>query len=171
MCEWLTEVYKYHDDWIRIAKYFGQEHAEDIVQEVYIELCKYSSESKCIRDGKPNRVYMFVSIKNKAVRYLSNTTYEGIEKVEYKLTEEPKASYNEKQHELRENIIKTLQGQSPYYFGLYELLTESEEKYSRRKISRETKISLRTICYDAKKIETLIRENHAEEYEQLIKIR
>jgi len=54
-----------HQDWVRMATSLGAgDYAEDIVQESYIRLLKYASTDALIKNGKVNKMYMWVTISN-----------------------------------------------------------------------------------------------------------
>ena len=47
-----------------MAKLFDNNNAEDIVQDAYIKLSMYATEEKCFINGKPNKNYLFIVIRN-----------------------------------------------------------------------------------------------------------
>ena len=50
---WINEVYKHHKEWLNIVKSFGEaEYAEDLVQEMYICLHKYTDVNQIFKDGE-----------------------------------------------------------------------------------------------------------------------
>lgn len=58
--DWLSKVAKHHSVYIRNVKAMGvNNHAEDIVQEMYLRIVRYSNEDKCISDGKVNKHYIW----------------------------------------------------------------------------------------------------------------
>lgn len=65
MDQWINHIAKHHKDWVKIVRSFGEDFlAEDIVQESYIRLWKYSSEELVIIDGEINRGYMYFVLRN-----------------------------------------------------------------------------------------------------------
>ena len=64
--KWLKKVAKYHKDYLRIVKSYGEtEYAEDIVQEMYLRLHKYADIDKVInKDGTVNKPYVFWTLRN-----------------------------------------------------------------------------------------------------------
>ena len=63
--EWLTKVAKHHNEWVKMVNQFGEYFfAEDIVQETYIMLYKWSSEEKLFKDGNISKGYMWLALKN-----------------------------------------------------------------------------------------------------------
>ena len=63
--DWLVLVASKHKEWVKIVKSFGEKnYAEDIVQETYINLIKYSSIDKVIKNEKINKGYMFICLRS-----------------------------------------------------------------------------------------------------------
>ncbi len=55
--------------WVKMVNQFGEYFfAEDIVQETYIMLMKWSSEEKLFKDGNISKGYMWLALKNKLVK-------------------------------------------------------------------------------------------------------
>jgi len=63
--EWITEVYKYHNLWLKIMHDFGaKEFSEDYVQDMYIRLIERSSKEKIYQNGVLNKSYMYFTLRN-----------------------------------------------------------------------------------------------------------
>ncbi len=63
----LAKIFQKHKIWIDIVSSFGcnKDTAEDIVQEMYIRLDKYSAAEKVIKkDGTVNRAYIHFTLRN-----------------------------------------------------------------------------------------------------------
>ena len=58
--DYLSKVAELHKDWLRIALKYGvsKQKAEDIVQEMYIELIEYDSKVMSPEDGRVNQKYL-----------------------------------------------------------------------------------------------------------------
>jgi len=58
--DYLSKVAELHKDWLRIALRYGvsKQKAEDIVQEMYIELIEYDSKVMSPDDGRVNQKYL-----------------------------------------------------------------------------------------------------------------
>ena len=70
MSHWLEVVAKQHKEWIRVINSFGEyDYAEDIVQEMYIVLHKYSDPNKIITKGKANRGYIYFALRTTYYQY------------------------------------------------------------------------------------------------------
>ena len=58
----IETLFKYHSDWLRISKAFGNgDESEDVVQEMYIKLY---NNNKAVIEGKPNKGYVYLTIKS-----------------------------------------------------------------------------------------------------------
>jgi len=61
----LKKVSKHHKEWIEVVqKLGGKDFSEDLVQEMYLKLHKYSSYDRCIVDGKVNKYYIFLTLRS-----------------------------------------------------------------------------------------------------------
>ena len=57
--EWIKEVSKYHNDWVRIMRHFGAgDFSEDYVQDMYLKIAEKSNEEKAFQNGKLNKSYI-----------------------------------------------------------------------------------------------------------------
>jgi RNA polymerase sigma factor (sigma-70 family) len=79
--EWLTKVAKHHKEWVSVVRSWGVgELSEDLVQEMYLRLHKYSNESKFIDEhGHVNKFYVYVTLRN--MFHLYNSDKKKIDKV------------------------------------------------------------------------------------------
>ena len=63
--EWLKIVAKDHKKWVKLVNDLGEySFAEDIVQEAYIVLYKYTNEESIIKNGKVSKGYMFYTLRS-----------------------------------------------------------------------------------------------------------
>ena len=71
--KWLSKVAEQHNEWIKIVKSFGEKHYyEDIVQEMYLVIYKYSSEDKIIKNGVVSRGYIFFTLRSVYFQYYNS---------------------------------------------------------------------------------------------------
>lgn len=71
--EWLAIVAKKHNEWINIVKSFGEKsYYEDIVQQMYIALYKYSSKEKIIKDGIVSNGYIYFTLRSIYFQYYNS---------------------------------------------------------------------------------------------------
>lgn len=167
--KWLEIVAKDHKEWVRIVKSLGEyDYAEDIVQESYIALSKYSSEEKIIRNGSVNRGYMYFTLRSLTFQFynkkkkinkvsLDNDIY-NIE-IPNKDNLEDKEAF-EKVCNLIDQEIQSWHWYDTKLFSLYK-----DTDLSIRKIAAETHISWVSIFNTLKNCKQKIRDKHQEDYE------
>ena len=62
---WLSEVGKHHKEWIELSKRFGGgKDAEDLVQDMYLKLHRYTDKQRIIRNGKLSKAYVYFVLKS-----------------------------------------------------------------------------------------------------------
>jgi len=69
----LNFLYKYHDDWLRIADSFlnNKEDSEDIVQNMYLRLHKYNVKLEDIKyKDDVNRYFIYTTLRNMCFLFL-----------------------------------------------------------------------------------------------------
>ena len=105
--EWLTKVAKHHNEWVKMVISFGEFFfAEDIVQETYIMLMKWSSEEKLFKDGNISKGYMWLALKNTFLQHVNKNNkikFIPLEDV-YNLAEENNTEENEAYNDLLNNV-------------------------------------------------------------------
>ena len=61
--QWLEIVAKEHKYYVDVVKSFGEYNfAEDIVQEMYLRIHKYTSPEKIVKDGIVNKGFIWFEI-------------------------------------------------------------------------------------------------------------
>lgn len=69
--DWLKLIVEYHDEWLSIVRSFGEKtYSEDLVQETYLRLHRSKSLDKVIVNGKPNRAFMYVALRNNYITFV-----------------------------------------------------------------------------------------------------
>ena len=168
--EWLTILYQYHTEWIAIVKSFGEhKYAEDIVMETYLRLHQSKSNTKVVNNGKVNRAFMWVALKNNYVSYA--TMKSKVHKVnikDYKLkSNDLDLSSQYKAIDVLDKKIETEINTWHWYDReLFVLITKGE--ISMRKFSRDSKISLSSISNTMSKCKKKLRLILGEDYEDYI---
>jgi RNA polymerase sigma factor (sigma-70 family) len=165
--KWLNEVAKQHKEWVRIVNSFGEDFfAEDIVQETYIMLMKWSSEEKMFNNGKVNKTYMWLSLRNTFLMHLRKSGKMAKVSLEHiaMLQQEPS---EELKHESYSKILDVLDDEINnwhwYDQKLFKLYKDTD--LSMRDISKETSISVTSIFHTIKQCKTRINESVGESYE------
>ena len=69
---WLAEIAKHHKTWIKTVQGLGGDsYSEDIVQEMYLKINKYSSAEKVFKNGKLQNGYIFFVLRSILYTYLN----------------------------------------------------------------------------------------------------
>lgn len=173
----LIYAYKYHQDWINIArKYVGEYYAEDIVQEFYIRLHdKGRLEDFVFTDLTVNKSYAFLLIRSLAIdlqrekarsgkQYLEDIDYT---KEDFKVKNRSKdleelEAYNKVSKKI-DAIIENWHWYDKELFNIYRFTD-----LSIRGIAKETTISWVSIFNTLKKCKEIIKKELAEDYEDYI---
>ena len=68
--KWLRKVAERHQEWIKIVHSFGEyTYAEDLVQEMYLVILKYTTPEKIIKDGVVSRGYIYFTLRSLYFQY------------------------------------------------------------------------------------------------------
>ena len=140
---WLDLVAKYHEDYLRIVRSYGEEgYAEDIVQEMYLRLDKHGDKSKIInKDGTVNKPYIFFTLRNifKSL-CMERQKHKMVELDEIKdiPVEYEYICKSEARHLLEARMSKEMKTWHWYDEKLFKLYRENE--WSFREAAEETKI-------------------------------
>ncbi len=167
--EWLSKVAKYHNDWVKMVNTFGEHFfAEDIVQETYIMLMKWSSEEKLFKDGSINKGYMWLALKNTFLQHVNKKN-----KIKFISLDEahnlPDKNYteeNEAYNDLLNNVDLECDSWHWYDKKLFELYKNTDK--SLRQISAETNISVTSIFNTVKACKKRIKNSVGEDYEDFL---
>jgi|TARA_R100000482_G_scaffold123569_1_gene73837 RNA polymerase sigma factor (sigma-70 family) len=166
---WLEKIAANHEEWVKIVNSFGEyDYAEDLVQEMYIVLSKYASESKIIKDGKISKGYIYFTLRTCFLQYIN--AKRKIYKVDI---EDPKIQ-KQIQHDdemdekigfdvISRKIDNHLNNWRWYDKTLFRLYRDSD--MSIRKIAKETGISWISIFNTLKKCKGEIFDTFGEDYE------
>lgn len=156
-----------HKDWVRMVRSFGcPEHlAEDMVQEMYLRLHRYSIEpEKIMYKEEVNTFFVYVTLRNLWVDYTK-----AKKRIEF-FDQAPKDTYGQdipsqevELQELVEEIWKEVKSWHWYDEKLFSIYVQTE--MSMRDLSKETKISLRSIFNTIKNGKERIQTNCKEAYE------
>jgi RNA polymerase sigma factor (sigma-70 family) len=164
--EWLNKVAKHHKEWVKIVNSFGEYFfAEDIVQETYIMLMKWSSEEKLFKDGNISKGYMYFALKNTFLQHINKKnkiSFISLENV-CNVPEENNTEENEAYNNLLNNIDGECNSWHWYDKQLFELYKNTNK--SLRQISAETNISVTSIFNTVKTCKKRIKNNIEEDYQ------
>jgi len=180
MKNWLEEIAKYHENWIKIARKFGAgSYSEDVVQEMYLKVHKYADEKKTIVNGKVNSRYIylvlysisieFVRQKDKIYKiqieefYKDKDFAEIIDEDLKKLTSKDELDREEAYSRLCNKMDNELENWHFYDVGIFKIYRDTN--LSIRGMAKDTKISFVNIFHTLKKGKKIMREKFGEDCE------
>lgn len=160
--QWLEIVAKEHKFYVEVVKSFGEYNfAEDIVQEMYLRIHKYTSPEKIVKDGQVNKGFIWFVLRNIYVDYCKQRS--RITKVDLNeavlMSEEQNT---EAMNELYDKIEKEIESWHWYDTMLFKLYRDSGK--SMRELEAETKISLTSIFHTIKHCKARINAAISEDY-------
>ena len=166
---WLTTVAKHHKFFIGVVQSFGEDrYAEDIVQEMYLRIYKYTDEEKIVKNGEVNKGFIWFVLRNIYVDYCKQKG--RIEKIEL----------NEATHIFEEDDINTNRARSAidnkiedeinswHWYDKMVFKLYKEKGHSLREMSSLTKISVTSIFHTIKHCKERLAENIGEDYEDYL---
>ena len=167
--EWLASVAKHHKYYIKIVKGFGEDkYSEDIVQEMYLRIYKYTNPEKIIKDGEVNQGFIWFVLRNIYVDYCKQKG--RIEKVfvneALDIKDEQPTEQNNAQNIIEIKIYNEINSWHWYDTMLFKLYKENN--YSMRQLSTLTKISVTSIFHTIKHCKQRLIDNVGEDYQDYL---
>ena len=167
--DWLKHVAKDHDKWIKLVESFGEhQYQDDIVQEAYLALYKYTTPEKIIHDGKVSEGYMYFTLKT--ITYQFYNAKNKIQKISLdddenviQLVAEDDIEEQEAFHKICKLIDQEMESWSWYNRKLTELYRDTD--MSIRKIAAATNISFVSIFNTLKNCKNEIKQKFKEDFE------
>lgn len=167
--KWLDIVAKDHKKWVKIVQNMGEyDYAEDIVQQAYLALYKYTTPEKVVNDGKVSEGYMFFTLKTMYMQFLNAKN--KVKKLSidedhffWQLKDVDTIEENEAFHKICKLIDEEMQTWAWYNRKLTELYRDTD--LSIRKIAAKTNISFVSIFNTLKKCKIEIKNKLQDQYE------
>lgn len=162
--ETLEILSKHHNDWLYIVKSFGVcYNQEDIVQEFYLRVYKYN-KTNIVQEGKPVKVMCWIMLRNLYFdNYKQESQYTDLPLLELVYKENDNEIQIKLELEERLNHIEqTKKALHHFDRGILELYSQM----SLRKISSETKISLKSVFNSVKLSKQIIKEQWQKEKQE-----
>lgn len=169
----LEIIAKRHSEWVALAKSLGcpQHLADDVIQEVYLRLHKYSDTigNKIINpDNEVNTFYMFVTVRN-TLRTILKAESQFVPVEEF-IFEEAESEPNIEKEEAFTRLMTKIQNESnswgTYHSKLFNLYFMTD--HSMRNISDGTSIGLTHIYNNLKSYRQAIVKAIGEDYEDYL---
>ena len=166
----LTIISKHHKEWVSIVRNFGEPlYCEDIVQEMYLRYNKYGNDEKVIVNGKVNKSFIWVMLRNvyfdKLKQDKKNATISLDSCFNLKF-EESNIEQIKAETIISNKIDESIKNIHFFDAGLIKLYFEKD--MSMRDIAKETGIGLTTIFLSINKTKDFIKKEIGEDYEDLI---
>jgi len=164
----LKTVAKHHKEWIEVVqKLGGKHHSEDIVQEMYLKLYKYSSYDKCIVNGRVNKYYIFLTLRSitfsffKEQKKIQKYNIDDFDIEEVEDTIEFENNWNDFINKVNKES-STWHWYDEQIFNMYK-----DNKTSFRKLANDTGISWVSIFHTVKNCEHKLKEKLSKDYEKI----
>jgi len=165
--KWLAIVAKHHSEWVKIVNSLGEyDFAEDIVQEAYMALHKYTDPKKIIKDGKVNKSYMYFTLRSLTFQFYNKRKKIKKVSIDFDKLDIPQLNTIEDKQAFEKicNLIDQETNSWHWYdkklFNLYK-----NTDLSIRKIASETHISWVSIFNTLKNCKEKIKGKLKEDYE------
>lgn len=167
--EWLASVAKHHKYFISVVKGFGEDkYAEDIVQEMYLRIYKYTNPEKILKDGEVNQGFIWFVLRNIYVDYCKQKG--KIEKVTmndaFDIKDEEATGIEKAKNDIELKIYLEINSWHWYDTMLFKLYKENN--HSMRQLSALTKISVTSIFHTIKHCKQRLIDNVGEDYEDYL---
>lgn len=164
--DWLDNVAKHHRYFVNVVQGFGEKfYCEDIVQEMYLRLYKYTTWDKIVKEGEVNKAFIWFVLRNIYVDFCKQK--KRIEKVDLNeavyVNEEvfERAEFLAK-NELYLKIDSEIESWHWYDAMLFKIYRDSGK--SMRKLEAETTISLTSIFHTIKHCKQRLIKAVGEDY-------
>lgn len=159
-----------HKKYVAIIKGFGEYfYAEDLVQETYLMLYKWSTPDKYIKNGKPNDAYIWLCLRNSFLLYQREKRKAkkvSIDDVHELSANELNKHYFESLEKIDTLVKNEVNSWHPYDAQMWWLYFD--RKMSMRKIEEGSGIPLRSIFITLKSCKERINEAVGEDYSDLL---
>lgn len=163
---WINKVVANHSEWVQMVNTFGEEFfAEDIVQETYMMLLKWSSEEKLYTNGKINKGYIWLALKNTFLMHVNKSKKIQFIKLDdvYNIADENTDEENKAYNSLLNKLDAEMLTWHWYDKQLFEVYKNTN--ISLRLMSKQSKISVTSIFNTIAICKKRIKENVSEDYE------
>lgn len=165
--DWLSKVAKHHKYFVSVVEGFGEYfYAEDIVQEMYLRLHKYTTWEKIVKDGEVNKGFIWFVLRNIYVDFCKQKS--RIDKCDlneavYVFDDAEDKKNTKAKNELDLRIEAEIKSWHWYDKMLFELYRDSG--MSMREMETATKISLTSIFHTIKHCKQRLKDNIGEDYQ------
>ena len=166
--QWLRIVAERHNEWIKIVHSFGEyTYSEDLVQEMYLTLLKYTTPEKIVNDGVVSRGYIYFTLRSLYYQYYNKkkkVTKVSIddEELSIQIPDVDHLEEHEAFHKICLLVDEVSDGWGWYDRKLWKLYSQTD--MSMRKIASETNISWVSIYNSLKHLKEDLRNKLGEDF-------
>jgi DNA-directed RNA polymerase specialized sigma24 family protein len=161
----LKRLFKEHKRWVNYTKkYGGKDYSEDIVQEMYLKVHKYSTEDKVFNNNTINVLYIYIVLRSIIFSHLRNEKRRKeliTEPLNIEVSDEILAQH--KLAQLIEEEINTWHWYDQQVFRMYR-----DNKTSFRKMAKDTDISWVSLFNTVKNCKEKLKIKFNEDYQDFI---
>ena len=166
---WLTYIAKYHNEYLKIVRSWGEsDYAEDIVQEMYLRINRYTSEDKIVNNGEVNKAYVWFVLRNIYNDLKKHGNRIDIARLSDKFDVEDE-DIDEAKHGFEifsQRLNDEIDSWHWYDAMLFKVYKDSD--ITMRELADKTKISLSSIYNTLKNCKERVQENCSEHYEDFL---
>ena len=171
--EWLKEVSKYHNEYIKSVKALGEfNYAEDIVQQMYLKLHDYNLKDKVVVNGVVSRGYIWFVLRSLCYDYKRQKAKakkvsigEGFDILDEFMIIDT-MSYDDAYGLMLSRIDNEVDTWSHYDKRLFKIYSQSN--MSMRNIEEGSNISLQSIFNTITNCKQRLKDNVGEHYKYFI---
>ncbi len=165
----LKDIAKFHKEWIQMVRSMGGgDYSEDVVQEMYIKINKYTTKDKIYVDGKINKFYIYLTLRSitfQEFRNKENIKKESLD-VCLHITDDNSLEENLAFDKVSALIYKEMDNWHWYDKLLFEIYRDN--KISIRKLADKTDISWVSIFHTLKKCKQRLKDKHLEDWQDYV---
>lgn len=165
----LNEVAKLHKEWLAMVYSIGGDlYAEDIVQEMYLKLHKYTSYDKVMNNGKVNKFYVYLTLRSIQFTYLKDKNLiikTPIDEL-YNLADESSIEEQIAFNKICKLVDKETENWHWYDKQVFDLYRFNNISF--RKISEQTNISWVSLFNTVKNCKLKLKNKFQEDYNDYI---
>lgn len=168
----MKEIAAYHKEWVLIAKSFGEQYPEDLVQDMYLKLHDNNLVERIIQDGKVNKGYIWITLRTmfldtKRKKKLQTISLgEGFQIEDSTSTESFEAAFEEFTYRMYSAIMDLDKpNKYPYNKELFKLYVLDD--MSLRQIEKETTIPYWSVYNTIDACRDKLKETLSEDWEDI----
>lgn len=165
----LVEVAKYHKEWLDVVKSLGGDsYSEDIVQEMYLKITKYTNPQTILSNGILNKGYIYFTLKSILYTYFKEKA--RVTKLSDNCLYNIRAIYNDERNQADEIISDKIEAEiNTWHWYDKEIFNRYRNNATTyRDIANQTTIHWVSIYRVIKRLKEKLKDKIGEDYEDYI---